>query len=235
MNFRDPELVLIKRFRGGKCSYYQVSSVDNNEVTIKDIEHGGHFSFPRTKIERHILNGILICSTADNVPDIVFVNPVRKREKPKSIRNEARYEAEMERRYSYVKAVLDSSVPAYTEKRLAPWIKDFSISIDDNHPPSWRTLANWVSLFVKSGWKKQSLKPAHASKGNRAPKTDKEVSQLLDQVVREHLRKNLQINYTKAHNDFLLRVEALNQARTDKGLKPLKPSGYKTTVRRLKN
>ena len=126
-----------------------------------------------------------------------------------------------------------SDVPAYTEKRLVPWLAEFSASIEDASPPSWRTLTEWVSVYVKSGWKKKALKPAHARKGNRTQCLENEVEKLLFRVVREHSLKQIRVNYTQAHNDFLKRVETLNQSRIKQGLKPVKASSYRTTVNRF--
>ena len=68
MNFRDPNLILVKRYRGGKFSHYQVSAVTRSEITIKDIEHGGHFSFAADQLESHIEKGLLITIPKDASP-----------------------------------------------------------------------------------------------------------------------------------------------------------------------
>ncbi|MEZ8503721.1 hypothetical protein AB6D08_20645 [Vibrio splendidus] len=233
MNFRDPSLILVKRYRGGKCSHYQVSDVSRTEITIKDIEHGGHFSFAKDQLESHIEKGLLSTISKDTLPETVFVNPVGKKPKPQKAKRELEYEKAMERRYAYVRGVLDSDVPAYTEKRLVPWLATFSETVEDANPPNWRTLAEWVSVYVKSGWQKKALKPAHARKGNRTQCLDDEVERLLLKVVREHSLKQIRVNYTQAHNDFLERVEVLNQSRVKQGLKPVKASSYRTTVNRF--
>ncbi|MGO2160980.1 MAG: hypothetical protein ACTH4J_11000 [Vibrio toranzoniae] len=233
MNFRDPDLILVKRYRGGKCSHYQVSAVSRTEITIKDIEHGGHFSFAKDQLESHIEKGLLSTISKDTLPETAFVNPVGKKAKPQKAKRELEYEKAMERRYAYVRGVLDSDVPAYTQKRLDPWLAEFSASIEDANPPSWRTLAEWVSVYVKSGWQKKALKPAHSLKGNRIHYINDEVEKLLLSVVRDHSLRQIRVNYTKAHNDFLGRVEILNQSRVSKGLKPVKASCYRTTVNRF--
>lgn len=234
MNFRDPELILVKRYRGGKCSHYQVSDVSRTEITIKDIEHGGHFSFAKDQLESHIEKGLLSTISKDILPETAFVNPVGKKAKPQKVKRELEYEKAMERRYAYVRGVLDSDVPAYTQKRLDPWLAEFSANIEDANPPSWRTLAEWVSVYVKSGWQKKALKPSHALKGNRIHYINDEVEKLLLRVVRDHSLRQIRVNYTKAHNDFLERVEMLNQSRVNKGLKPVKASCYRTTVNRFR-
>ncbi|MEI8672124.1 hypothetical protein P4S52_09340 [Vibrio sp. SA48] len=79
MNFRDPELILVKRFSGGKKSYFQVNSFDTEWVSLQDIEHGECFSFKRAQLESHINNGLLIITAKNSVPDVLFINAVKKK------------------------------------------------------------------------------------------------------------------------------------------------------------
>ncbi|NLS14906.1 hypothetical protein HGP28_18780 [Vibrio sp. SM6] len=234
MNFRDPELILEKRFRGGKCSYYQVASISRDEIALKDIVQGGQFVFMRRNLEAHIQNGVLKQITKADVPSALFVEPVSKKAKARQSARQLDDEREMERRYQYVRAVLDE-VPAYTQKRLEPWLIDATGRFDDPSPPCWRTVSRWVSIFIESGWKKNSLRPGHTNKGNRAVRVDPIVIKLLEEVVKEHCLASARINYTKAHKDFVSRLEKINDKRVKDGLTALKPTSYGTTVNRFKN
>ncbi|MZI94895.1 hypothetical protein F9817_17095 [Vibrio sp. CAIM 722] len=157
MNFRDPALVLVKTFRGGRKSYYQVSSLSTDEITIKDVEHGGSFAFPRKQLESHINTGLLSVSTVSDIPSALLLNPVRKKDKPKRSVKITEYENEMERRYSYVRAVLDSGIPAYTKKWLEPWLQDQSTFFkDDSHLAIKRWRDGLVPLLSLVGRKTHS-------------------------------------------------------------------------------
>ena len=233
MNFRDSALVLIKSFRGGRKSYYQVSSLSADEITIKDVEHGGSFTFPRKQLESHINTGLLSVSKVSEIPSSILLNPVRKKDKPKRSVKITENETEMERRYSYVRAVLDSGIPAYTKKWLEPWLQDQSMFFNDDKPPSYKTLGRWVTAFVESGWKKKALMPSHVAKGNRKLKMDRELDAILDAVIREHSTNRVRINYTKAHQEFIERVEKVNRERLALHQPPLTPSSYQTTLNRF--
>lgn len=233
MNFRDPALVLIKSFRGGRKSYYQVSSLSADEITIKDVEHGGSFTFPRKQLESHINTGLLSVSTVSEIPSSLLLNPVRKKDKPKRSVKITENETEMERRYSYVRAVLDSGIPAYTKKWLEPWLQDQSKFFNDDKPPSYKTLGRWVTAFVDSGWKKKALMPSHVAKGNRKLKVDSELDEILDAVIREYSTNRVRINFAKAHQEFIERVEEVNRERLALHQPPLKPSSYQTTLKRF--
>ncbi len=231
MNFREPELILVKHFRGKAKSYFQVSSVSKSEIELKDIEHCSYFTFPREQLEKHITDGVLVTLNKSEVPESLFVHPIIKKRK----RNQSSKEEEMERRYKYVKAALDSPIPAYTAKWLGAWLLEKAELFDDPNPPSWRTLVRWINDFVESGWKKQALIPAYAQQGNRTVKIEIEVSRILDKVVREYSKTFSRVNFRQAHNDFLSRIELENQKREAEGLEPLKPSSYNTTVSRFCN
>lgn len=141
---------------------------------------------------------------------------------------------EVERRYFYVRAVLDSKVPAYTKKWLEPWLQEQSTLFNDDNPPSYKTLGRWIIAFVESGWKKSALMPNHGEKGNRKLKMDSELDKILNTVIQEHSANSARINFTKAHQDFIERVEGVNLKRAENHQPPLKPSSYQTTLKRFK-
>ncbi|MFA0442035.1 helix-turn-helix domain-containing protein [Vibrio sp. 10N.222.51.C12] len=234
MNFRDPDLVLTKRFRGGKKSYFQVNSFDTEWVSLQDIEHGECFSFKRAQLESHINSGLLIVSVKNNVPDALFINAVKKKTKPAAVGKKAEIEAEVDRRYFYVRKVLDSDLPALSATRLTPWISEAAEEIKDMSPPSYKTLLRWLKAFNESGWKKASLLPRHHTKGNHSNRLAYEVEQLLSKVVTEHARSSARVNIGKAHRDFIERIQLLNDHRRDEGLPALTPSSYETTLQRFR-
>ncbi|MEZ8503722.1 hypothetical protein AB6D08_20650 [Vibrio splendidus] len=234
MNFRDPELVLTKRFRSGKKSYFQVNSFDAEWVSLQDIEHGECFSFKRAQLESHINNGLLIITAKNSVPDVLFINAVKKKTKPIAVGKKAANEMEVERRYCYVRKVLDSDLPALSANRLTPWISKVAAEIEDASPPSYKTLLRWLKAFNESGWKKASLLPRHHNKGNHSNRLTPEVDQLLSQVIVEHASSSVRINICKAHRDFIERMERLNEHRRNEGLPTLTPSSYETTLQRFR-
>lgn len=233
MNFRDPELILVKRFRGGKKSYFQVNSFDTGWVSLQDIEHGECFSFKRAQLESHINSGLLIVTAKNNVPGTLFIYPVKKKTKSIAVEKKAVNEMEVERRYFYVRKVLDSDLPALSANRLTPWISKVAIEIEDMSPPSYKTLLRWLKAFNESGWKKASLRPRHHNKGNHSNRLTPEVDQLLSQIVVEHARSSTRVNIGKVHRNFIERMQLLNDNRRDEGLPALTPSSYETTITAL--
>lgn len=72
-------------------------------------------------------------------------------------------------------------------------------------------------MFIESGWTKSSLRPAHAKKGNRTLKVDPIIVKVLDELVREYRLASVRVNYTKAHEDFVARIEKINGQRSKDG------------------
>ena len=92
------------------------------------------FSFKRAQLESHINSGLLIATVKNNVPDALFINAVKKKTKPAAVGKKAEIEAEVDRRYFYVRKVLDSDLPALSATRLTPWISEAAEEIKDMSP-----------------------------------------------------------------------------------------------------
>ncbi|PSW77173.1 hypothetical protein [Photobacterium damselae] len=75
--------------------------------------------------------------------------------------------------------------------------------------------------------------PNHVAKGNRKLKMDSELYGILNAVVHEHSTNRVRINFAKAHQDFVERVEEVNLKRAEQHQPPLKPSSYQTTLKRF--
>ncbi|MCL1125516.1 hypothetical protein [Shewanella surugensis] len=234
MNFRDPELVLVKHFRGEMKSFFQVSGLNGQELILRDVESGGRFSFLKKDIETFLRNGKLKAMSVNELPSCILDNPLSRRKAIPKTSGDDLGSKQMERRYQYVKGVIDIGLPAYTEKWLSPYIKNRAVEIGDDHPPGWRSLAGWMKLYIESGWEKKSLLPRHKLSGNRQPKLHLEVGALLDSIVLEYTYKHVNIRYMKAYHDFLERLEALNKKRETDGLIGLQPCSYNALRRRFK-
>lgn len=233
MNFRDPDLILIKKFRGGKCSFFQVKGHDQQKVILQDIEHGGNFTFQRRQLESHIRNGVLTVSDKSEIPISTFAYAFAKKVKV-AYSDTLINDQEVERRYRYVRKVLDSELPSLSEQRLKPWIAEVAAEFEDDSPPSYKSLGRWVKAFTESGWKKSALAPTHQSKGNSTQRLCTEVEQILNQVVSEHATSSIRVNVAKAHHDFVERIISVNRERSCEGLAPLTPSSYQTTLKRFR-
>lgn len=234
MNFRDPELVLVKKYRGNERSYFQVYYANQDEVSLQDIVHGSRYIFQRKVIESHIKQGILKITAKNEIPSAIFVALGKKKSKPVSDGRKAELEEVVELRYQYVRAVMASDLPSLSENRLIPWIEEKAVELGDNVPPCPKTLYRWVKAFNESGWKRSALIPGHSRKGNKTVKLNAEVDRMLKEVIAEHCKASARVNVSRAHRDYVNRIEALNQERESQGLPLLKAGSYQATLKRFR-
>ena len=235
MNFRDPKLVFVKNFRGDTTSFLQVSDLKGPNVHLKDVESGGDFIFTKKQIEMFVASNKLKVTQVDDLPPILFDKPLKKREVISRDKLDDKAHKEMERRYQYVLGVIDEGFPAYTPKWLDPYIIEKAQQIKDEAPPSYRSLARWMKVFVESGWEKKSLLMRHDDKGSNEIKLHPEVNDILKSVVREHTFKFKRVKYMNAYRDFLQQLDELNVKRKTIGQDVLEPCSYKTLRHRFGN
>ncbi|MCG7551657.1 hypothetical protein [Pseudoalteromonas sp. Of7M-16] len=236
MDLQDPDLILVKRLSEHSCSYFAVESVAGTDVVLTDIESGGRFNFEKPGLEQLVSNGQLRTIARRELPTKLTFKPLSNVKKLKAeTAEDVASKKEMQRRYKYVQGAIEQSVPAYTEKWLTPFITQKSVEINDNSPPSWRTLAHWNKAFVESGWDKNALMPRHKAKGNRTKQLPQEVHDLIDDVINEYLRTHTVVRYQKVYDLFLEQLEKLNAERRGEGFIELKPCSYRWMVNRLQS
>lgn len=231
MDFISPDLVLAKMLKGEVRSFFCVQKIKRSLVVLVDIEHGGTFKFDKQVVQDLVNSGVLRVISASDIPNSVYLP---KKEIEQDI-SDPKSQAELERRFSYVKGAVDSDITGYTEKRLRPFISLKAQELDDPQPPAWRTLAHWISIYLKSGSKKKSLRPKHGNKGNRDPRGEPEVNRIRDKIVAEHCKKSLRrVRYQSAYRDYLAEIEKENEQREKQGLEPLKPCSYESLRRQFR-
>ncbi|AXQ97488.1 hypothetical protein D0N37_06730 [Pseudoalteromonas piscicida] len=236
MDLQNPDLILVKRLSEHSCIYFAVESIAGTYVVLTDIESGGRFNFEKPKLEQLVSKGQLRTIARRELPTKLTFKPMSNVKKPKAETVEdLASKKEMERRYKYVQGAIEQSVPAYTEKWLAPFIAQKAVEINDSSPPAWRTLAHWNKAFVESSWDKQALMPRHKAKGNRTKQLPQEVHDLIDDVINEYLRTHTVVRYQKVYDQFLEQLDTLNAERRKADLVELKPCSYRWIVNRLQN
>ena len=86
------------------------------------------------------------------------------------------------RRHKYVTAAM--KMPR-SRKILLPVIRSTSISINDPTPPSFSSLASWLSDYVRSGNDIASLAPCYSKRGRKGF-ADEEVESVVDNQIEDH-------------------------------------------------
>jgi putative transposase len=108
-----------------------------------------------------------------------FTNPLSSdfASYPDAIKSETR------RRFQYVSEVIKENPSIYTVDTLAPVIKSVSLSLDDQVPPSIRTLCRWIKKFNENGRNIKALIPSHRDKGNKKAKIDPKVEPYISRAI----------------------------------------------------
>ncbi|BDM63446.1 hypothetical protein NFHSH190041_08980 [Shewanella sp. NFH-SH190041] len=234
MNFQDPDLVLVKIMVGEKKAFFQVIGHGHEDIALQDIDNKSIFSFTKKDVEILLEKGKLKVMTRNELPQcLVGVSLDKHKIIAKKSTTTQAFE-QLERRYSYVKGVIDERIPAFTAKQLEPYIEKRSLEIMDDRPPNWRTLTRWIKLYLENGCEKKSLLPRHAFSGNYNSKINLKVGELLDSILNEYLDKQSPMNYNSAYNDFLERLECLNNNREEHGLGRLQACSYNSLRKRFK-
>jgi len=259
MDLQNSDLIFVKNLPTSPTIYLEVKNVTDDFVVLIDIQNGGQFKFGKEVLQQLVSAGQLKQVLRFDLPKELYFKVKKSRfkssryknktalkqraHKPKSGEKNTIDEAdvidekakkEMERRYMYVMGAIEQCIPAYTKKWLSPFITLKAQEIGDSHPPAWRTVAYWNSIFSESGSKK-ALIPKHKAKGNRTKQLPQEVHDLIDDVINEYLRTHTLVRYQKVYDQFLERLDTLNAERRKSDLVELKPCSYRWIVNRLQN
>ena len=92
---------------------------------------------------------------------------------------------ELMRRLAYVKAVIAYMPIPKTEERLVPIIADVAARIGDTTPPHWSTVCRWLTDYRSAGEDPRALVPSYTKRGNRTPRLQAEVFEILKTALEE--------------------------------------------------
>ena len=154
---------------------------------------------------------------------------------------------ELDRRYSYVRAVVTARVGKYTHETLQPIITKVAAAISDKTPPSVSTLCRWLHFYEEAGSDIRALVPAIKARGNRkrrffgkrlekgdlknnpqAQERADKVAELVDQAVDEVYLAEQRFTVQAVHDALLVKVDDCNRFRdgNDQLPRPDKSSIY---------
>jgi len=155
---------------------------------------------------------------------------------------------ELDRRVSYVRAVVTARLEKETKETLEPIIKKVASVISDLKPPSIPTLCRWLHFYHESGNDVRALVPATQARGNRQrrffgrllkqgdlknnPKAQEraaKVAELVDKAIDEVYLQDQRFTVQAVHDALLVKVDDANRFRDsdDQLPRPDKASVYK--------
>ena len=140
---------------------------------------------------------------------------------------------EAKRRYRYVSRVLNTTPNKRTAKTLEPIISLVSKEIEDDKPPSWLTLYRWLKKYSSSGEDIRSLVPLHSAKGNRQPRLNPEVRQIIKNAIDQVYLNTTQAEGADVYDRVIIEINQSNRLREALGQEKLAIPSMTTIYRAI--
>lgn len=97
-----------------------------------------------------------------------------------------------DRKYSYVKAIMDQLLVTKTRTFIDPIIEETSAKISDPQPPAFSTVCRWLSDYEAAEKDPRALVPSFDRRGNRERRLDDEVLEIIKDCIHQEYLNQLQ-------------------------------------------
>lgn len=164
MDWRNPSQTLIYQHGKNRC-YLSIKDDDGKTITLKDSQTGVEYAFTSSQLEQLIAKRLIYQTDA--------VEPFVDK---KSSQLKAQDEAQFERRLAYVIGAFSDGKPL-NGQALSLYIELKAIELEDDRPPSSKSLYRWIKLYSNQG--ETALYPNRSASGNRTPRLSTEHEKLL--------------------------------------------------------
>ncbi|WP_028875587.1 Mu transposase C-terminal domain-containing protein [Teredinibacter turnerae] len=170
---------VIVEFSGAKpCHRAIIRSVGKSEVILADVSTGSRISVGRKDLDDiYESGGARFLAESRDFGELKFADLTEKEQK------------ETNRKYRYIKKLTELGVTKITEKSSVKIIREVASEINEK-PPHWQSVRGWYRSFVESGSKMRGLYPRHRFKGDRAPKIDQKVLQIIKEAAKRYFNKS---------------------------------------------
>lgn len=169
---------VIVEFSGATpCHRAIIRSVGKSEVIVADVLTGSSISVGRKALD-HIYNsgGARLLAESRDFGELKFTDLTEKEQK------------ETNRKYKYIKKLTEHGITRITEKSSGQVILEVASELSEK-PPHWQSVRSWYKSFVDSGSKIRGLYPRHRFKGDRSPKIDQKVLQIIKEAAKRYFNK----------------------------------------------
>lgn len=161
------EGVIVEFSQGLPCGRAIIRSVGKNEIILANINDGSVLRLGREVLDEIYTSGNakLLAETRD-FGELKFFDLTEKEQR------------ETNRKYKYLKSLMEQGVRKITEKSALNIITDTALKLEDK-APHWQSVRSWHKNFVAAGGRLQGLYPKHRFKGQREPKIDLKVLEII--------------------------------------------------------
>lgn len=153
-----------------------LKSLGNSELIFADIRNGSISRFSREEIEgKYQAGNLRFLAENRDMGDLKFFDLTEKEQ------------LETNRKYAYVKHLIENSVSKVTAKSANTIISEVAKERDEK-PPHWQSVRSWVGSFAEAGNKLTGLYPKHRFKGSSEPKIDRRLISIIEKESKRYFQ-----------------------------------------------
>lgn len=168
------EGVIVEFANSVPCHRAIVRSAGKSDVILGNISTGSSVSVSRKDLDDiYSSGGARLLAESRDFGELKFTDLTEKEQK------------ETNRKYKYIKKLTDCGVTKVTEKSASHIILEVASELSET-PPHWQSVRSWLKQFVGSGNKMRGLYPRHRFKGDREPKIDIKVMQIIKGAAKRY-------------------------------------------------
>ncbi|WP_444902543.1 Mu transposase C-terminal domain-containing protein [Microbulbifer sp. SSSA007] len=156
------------------CKRAMIRSVGSSEIVLADIATDRISRIPKAELnEIYSSGGLKLLAETRDFGDLKFLDLTEKEQQ------------ETNRKYQYIKRLREYGINKITEKNAGTTIRKVAGEIGEK-PPHWQSVRSWYKRFVESGNKMRGLYPRHRFKGDREPKIDRRVLEIIRSAAKRY-------------------------------------------------
>lgn len=168
------EGIIVEFSDGIPCERAIIRSVGRSEVILADISSGQVAKMSIAALDEvYASGGVRLLAESRDLGDLKFIDLTEKEQK------------EANRKYQYIKKLREYGISKITEQSAGDIIRQVSLEQGEK-PPHWQSVRGWYKRFEESGNKMRGLYPKHRFKGNREPKLDPKVLDIIRSAAKRY-------------------------------------------------
>lgn len=172
------EGVIVEFKDGAPCDRAIIRQVGKSEIVLANILNGAICRMERTALdETKEVGGIRFLAESRDFGDLKFFDLTEVEQ------------LEVNRRYKYIKALLEKGINKITDKSSGAVIRA-TANVLGEKPPHWQSVRSWYRNYIDAGEKLRGLYPKHRFKGRRETRLDSRVIDIIQKEAKSFFKQS---------------------------------------------
>lgn len=172
------EGVIVEFKNGEPCNRAIIRQVGKSEIVFANILNGTICRMERTALdEMKESGGIKFLAESRDFGDLKFFDLTEVEQ------------LEVNRRYKYIKALLEKGINKVTEKSAGALIQD-TASVLGEKPPHWQSVRSWHRNYIAAGERLRGLYSKNRFKGRRESRLDSRVINIIQKEAKPFFKQS---------------------------------------------